>query len=179
MKYVTLALAVILVLYTSPAMAYQLGSGGLPGSTPPGSTPPGSTPPSSNNAAPVPWAFTSPEDGADGFGSIFFAGTGPVDSAGALSVYSYSNTTIGTVTASEVQLQFAVIVHTDPGIDWVGPTYGAAGEGYATIMPAVGAPNVGLLTLVQGGGYSGTGIDLGTLTMIGGGDSVLFRIVGP
>jgi len=81
------------------------------------------------------------------------------------------------VLASEVQLQMTVLVDTDPGIDWVGPVYGTPGESYATIMPAVGAPHVGLLSLVEGGGYAGTGVDLGTLSMLGGGDSVLFRIV--
>lgn len=78
-----------------------------------------------------------------------------------------------------MQLQISVIVDTDPGTDWVGPVYGTPGESFATIMPAVGAPNVGLLTLITGGGYSGTGVDLGTLSMLGGGDSVLFSIVEP
>lgn len=115
----------------------------------------------------------------ESFEGVIFAGTGPNDSIGALSVYSYSNSTLGNVYGSEVQLQLAVLVDTDPGIDWSGPAYSEPGEGYATIMPAVGSPNVGLLALIEGDGYGGAGVDLSTLALLGGGDSVLFKVIEP
>ncbi len=169
MKYLTLTLAFMLVLYTSPAIAYQSGSED-PGSEDPGTGDPGTS---------TTWTFTSPDDGSENYGEVLFAGTGPTDSLGALSVYSYSNSSAGTVLAFELQLQMSVIVDTDPGIDWVGPVFGTPGESYATIMPAVGAPNVGLLTMLGHGGVAGVGVDLVTLALLGGGDSVLFRIVEP
>ena len=46
-------------------------------------------------------------------------------------------------------------------------------------MPSVGATNVALLALLEQDGSAGVGVDLGTLSLIGGGDSVLFRIVQP
>jgi hypothetical protein len=220
MKYFTLTLALMLVVATTPAFAYQSGTGdpgtgdpgtgdpgtgdpgtgdpgtgdpgtgdpgtGDPGTGDPGTGDPGTGDPGTgdpwtgnppNSPPQIPWEFTSPDDGMSSYGEVVFTGTGPNDSVGALSVYSYSNSTEGGVLGSEVQLQMTVLVDTDPGIDWVGPVYGTPGEGYATIMPAVGAPNVGLLTLIEGGGYSGTGVDLGTLALLGGGDSVLFNII--
>ena len=110
---------------------------------------------------------------------MVFAGTGPLNSIGALSVYSYSNSTEGNVYGSEVQLQVSILVDTDPGTDWSGPAYSEPGEGYATIMPAVGAPNAGLLALIEGDGYGGAGVDLSTLALLGGGDSVLFKVIAP
>jgi hypothetical protein len=190
MKYFTLTLAFMLVVATTPAFAYQSGmedpgtsdpGTSDPGTSDPGTSDPGTSDPGTsdppNSPPPTNWEFTSPDDGMESYGEVVFSGTGPADSIGGLSIYSYSNSTPGTVLGSEVQLQMAVLVDTDPGTDWVGPIYGTPGTSYATIMPAVGVPNVSLLTLIAGGGYAGISIDLGTLSLIGGGDSVLFNIV--
>ena len=125
--------------------------------------------------ASVPWRFTHPDDGMECFGSVLFAGTGPNSDLGGLSVYSYTNTVPGQVVASELQLQIAVIVDTDPGVDWVGPVYERVGESYATIMPALGIPNITLLSLVGGGAQT----DVGTVANLNGGQGVLFRITAP
>ncbi len=175
MRFLLLTSAILFAVTTSSANAFQLipppspgipgGGGGVGGG--------GGTPP-------VPWRFTSPEDGAESYGNVLFSGTGPDSDLGGLSVYSYNNTIFGDVYASELQLQIGVIVDTDPGVDWMGPTYDQIGEGYATIMPALGTPNMTLLPLVDGGGTGGTGgIDIDTLVTVSGGDGVLFRILQP
>ena len=133
MKYFTLTLALILVLYTSPVNGYQSGledpSPTPPTTTPPTPptttppTPPPTTPPTTPTASPSSWEFSSPDDGTENFGAVVFAGIGPLSSIGALSVYSYSNSTLGSVLGSEVQLQVSVLVDTDPGTTWAGPSY--------------------------------------------------------
>jgi hypothetical protein len=109
------------------------------------------------------------------YGDVLFIGTGPADNSGALSVYSYT----GGVYPNELQMQISVLVDTAPGTDWVGPIYDSVGDGYATIMPAIGTPNTGLLSLVNGQGAIGSSVDLGTLALLGGGEGVLFRILAP
>lgn len=131
------------------------------------------TPDGGGSGQAIPWEFGSPLDGMQAHGSVLFAGTGPVSDVGGLSIYSYSNTIPGDVYPSELQLQIGVIVSTDPGVDWVGPIYQQIGESYATIMPALGTINITLLAL------EGDEIGTSTLVSLGGGDSVLFRIIEP
>ena len=130
-------------------------------------------PPNPGGGGAVPWTFSSPTDGMQCFGSVLFAGTGPVSDVGGLAIYSYTNTIPGDVYPSELQLQMSVIVSTDPGVDWVGPIYEQIGESYATIMPALGSINLTLLAL------DGDEIGTSTLVSLGGGDAVLFRINEP
>lgn len=162
MRFLFPTVAIVFAITTSSANGFQ--------PPPPDPDPDGTA---------VPWRFSHPDDGMECFGNVLFAGTGPVSDWGGLSVYSYTNTIPGDIYASELQLQIAVIVDTDPGVDWVGPIYQQVGESYATIMPALGTPNITLLSLVGGGGYGGEETSVGTLTSLNGGQGVLFRILDP
>ncbi len=168
MRYLFLTVAILFAVTTSSANGFQLPS-----------LNPAPNPGGGGGTPTVPWKFTQPVDGMQCYGNVLFAGTGPNSDSGGLSVYSYTNTIPGGVLASELQLQISVIVDTDPGIDWTGPIYEQVGESYATIMPALGTPNIGLLSLVGDGGFGGTGTDVGTLTSLNGGQGVLFRILEP
>ena len=168
MRLLFLTVAILFAVTTSTANGFQLAS-----------LSPAPNPGGGGGTPALTWKFTHPLDGMQCFGNVLFAGTGPNSDAGGLSVYSYTNTIPGGVLASELQLQISVIVDTDPGIDWTGPIYEQVGENYATIMPALGVPNIGLLSLVGGGGFGGTGTDVSTLTSLNGGQGVLFGIVEP
>lgn len=154
MRSLVLKVAILFAVTTTSAIGFQAtpGEGGGPA---------------------VPWRFTDPVDGKECQGAVLFAGTGPNSQLGGLSVYSYTDTVPGEVVASELQLQMAVIVTTDPGVEWVGPIYEQVGENYATIMPALGTLNLMLLSL------DGDEIGISTLVSLSGGQGVLFRIVEP
>ncbi|MBC7966867.1 MAG: hypothetical protein H7Z17_13195 [Fuerstia sp.] len=171
MRLLFLTSAILFAVTTSSLDAFQM-------APPPSPDLPGGG--SGSDVPPVPWRFTEPEDGSESFGNVLFSGTGPESDLGGLSIYSYHNTYFGDVYASELQLQIGVIVDTDPGVEWMGPAYNQLGEGYATIMPALGTPNMTLLPLVEGGGTGGTGgIEINTLVLVSGGDGVLFRVLQP
>lgn len=161
MRFLLLKIVILLAVTTSAANGIHAAP-----------QPPGDGPGNPGGGA-VPWRFGSPEDGMEYFGSVLFAGTGPVSDFGGLSVYSYTNTIPGDVYPSELQLQMAAIVDTDPGIDWVGPIYEQVGDSYATIMPALGSLDITLLQL------DGDEIGTSTLVSLSGGQAVLFRILEP
>ena len=173
MKILSHFLAALIVVTTSSANGFQTGPPTNPptGGTPMGDPPTGGTP-TTGGGTPMPWIFTHPDDGMEAIGDISFIGTGPEDSIGTLSIYSYTNVTSGGVYANELQLEVSVIVDTDPGIDWVGPVYTHEGDGCAIVLPVLGAINIGLITMT-----GGTGIDLASLALTYGGDAVLFHIL--
>ena len=139
---------------------------------PPGGGPP---PPPPEEAVPY-WAFTHPEDGMECYSDVVFIGTGPRDSLGLLSVYSYDNQFPQGVYPGELDLQVSAVVSTDPGVDWVGPTWTQQGTYCATVMPANESLNMATLSLDSPGA---TGADVYTLTQVGDGECVLFSIVNP
>ena len=163
MRSLPLAIAFILAATATTVTGFQVGPGG-------GGSPGGGGEPAVN------WKFTHPEDGMECYSDVVCIGTGPVDSMGTNSVYSYDNQIAGGVYASELTLQVSVLVETDPGIDWVGTTWSQTGTYYATIMPALYSLNLGLLTLT---GSGATGGEVNTLAQVGGGQGVLFSIVEP
>ena len=177
MRFLSLQVAVMLAVTASSVDGYQIGPVGPPTSGRPTAGTP--TTGGSGGGSSVPWRFTHPENGTESSGNVVFMGTGPALRSGGLSVYSYHNAGLGGVFPSEVQLQIAVVIQTTPGVDWVGPAYSQVGDGFATIGSAIGTPNIGFLSFVQGGGYAGSGNDLNTLIMLNGGQGALFRILEP
>lgn len=173
MRLLSLSMAVLLAATMTSASLYHMSYGSMSSS---GMQPPPPTPPGGGTSGPVDWKFSSPANGSECFGSVVFMGTGPQSSTGGLAVYSYDNQIPGTVQPSELTLQIAMLVDTDPGIDWIGSTWNLTGSYCATILPATGTINMALLGLL---GPTDPGNDVYTLTMVNSGDTVEFTVVNP
>lgn len=178
MKLLPLMMAIVLAVTSTAVTAFQPGPAGIGpprgggGGTPGG----GGGTPGGGGGESQPWKFSHPEDGMQCYSEVDFVGVGPQNSVGGLALYSYDNQTPNGVYASELTLQIAVLVDTDPGIDWVGPSWALEGSYYATIMPALSSLNMALLSLTNQGAVSG---DVYTLVQVNSGQGVQFSVVNP